>query len=71
MRIKHQKTIYTAIALLMSLSACVTKPESSFEYIHLPGTEPSAGVSSPFTSAIKVGSGQVVFLSGITGAPAS
>ena len=43
--------------------------DPSFSYIHLPGTEPSAGANMPFTSAIEVGSGRIVFLSGITGAP--
>lgn len=42
---------------------------TSFDYIHLPGTEPAAGANMPFTSAIRVRSGDVVFLSGITAAP--
>jgi len=42
---------------------------TSFDYIHLPGTEPAAGANMPFTSAIRVRSGEVVFLSGITAAP--
>jgi enamine deaminase RidA (YjgF/YER057c/UK114 family) len=54
----------TAAALV---TACDTGP--SFEYIHLPGTEPAAGANMPFTSAIKVRSGAIVFLSGITSAP--
>ncbi len=43
-----------------------------YEYIHLPGipgTEPAAGANMPFTSAIKVGSGSILFLSGTVGAP--
>ena len=40
-----------------------------FEYVHLAGTEPSAGANMPFTSAIKVRNGNIVFLSGITAAP--
>jgi enamine deaminase RidA (YjgF/YER057c/UK114 family) len=57
------------IAAVMSvmLVGCDTGP--SFEYVHLPGTEPAAGANMPFTSAIKVHSGTVVFLSGITAAP--
>jgi len=39
-----------------------------YEYIHLPGTEPGAGANMPFTSAIKVRSGNIVFLSGTVGA---
>ena len=54
-------------ALAVMLAGCDTRP--SFEYIHLPGTEPAAGVNMPFTSAIRVGSGTIVFLSGITAAP--
>jgi enamine deaminase RidA (YjgF/YER057c/UK114 family) len=48
-------------------AACDSGP--SFEYIHLAGTEPAAGANLPFTSAIKVRSGNIVFLSGITSAP--
>lgn len=53
---------------LFVLCSCASN-QPAFEYIHLPGTEPAAGANLPFTSAIKVGSGQIVFLSGITGAP--
>ena len=49
------------------LASCDSGP--SFEYIHLPGTEPAAGANLPFTSAIRVRSGSIVFLSGITAAP--
>ena len=44
-------------------------PGPSFEYIHLPGTEPAEGANMPFTSAIRVASGNIVFLSGITAGP--
>ena len=54
-------------ALTVMLVGCDAGP--SFEYIHLPGTEPAAGANMPFTSAIRVGSGTIVFLSGITAAP--
>ena len=54
-------------ALTALLAGCDTGP--SFEYIHLPGTEPAAGANMPFTSAIRVGSGRIVFLSGVTAAP--
>jgi len=53
--------------LALMCMACDSGP--SFEYIHLPGTEPAAGANLPFTSAIKVRSGNIVFLSGITSAP--
>jgi enamine deaminase RidA (YjgF/YER057c/UK114 family) len=52
---------------LLILAACDNRP--AVEYIHLPGTEPAAGANMPFTSAMKVNSGTVVFLSGITAAP--
>ena len=51
----------TIIVLL--LAGC--SPGPSFEYIHLPGTEPAAGANMPFTSAIRVASGNIVFLSGL------
>jgi len=60
-------TIVVVFALLAALSGCDKGP--SFEYIHMPGTEPAAGANLPFTSAIRVGSGSVVFLSGMTAAP--
>jgi len=41
----------------------------AFEYVSLPGTEIGSGANMPFTSAIKVHSGSIVFLSGTTGAP--
>ncbi len=40
----------------------------SFEYIQLPGTEPGGETNQPFTSAIKVRSGNMVLLSGTVGA---
>ena len=55
----------TMIVLL--LAGC--SPPPSFDYLHLPGTEPAAGANMPFTSAIRVASGNIVFLSGITAAP--
>ena len=59
--------IVLAVAAAAFITACDTGP--SFEYVHLPGTEPAAGANMPFTSAIKVRSGSIVFLSGITSAP--
>lgn len=66
MIINRTKTL-AAGAFLLILASCDRGP--SFEYIHLPGTEPAAGVTMPFTSAIRVRSGSIVFLSGITAAP--
>ena len=39
------------------------------EYIDISGTQPGSGTNTPFTSAIKVNSGSIVFLSGTVGAP--
>jgi enamine deaminase RidA (YjgF/YER057c/UK114 family) len=61
------KTINLASVALLLLVGCDQGP--SFDYVHLPGTEPAAGANMPFTSAIKVSSGSIVFLSGITAAP--
>ena len=66
-KLKIARSAIPGAALAVLLTACDTGP--SFEYVHLPGTEPAAGANMPFTSAIKVRSGTVVFLSGITSAP--
>ncbi len=55
-------------ALAVLIAGCDTA-SPPFEYIHLPGTEPAAGANMPFSSAIKVRSGSIVFLSGTVGAP--
>ena len=54
-------------ALVVLVAGCETDGPA-FEYIRLPGTEPGGGTNQPFTSAIKVRSGTLVFLSGTTGA---
>lgn len=41
----------------------------NFEYVYLPGTETGSGANLPFTPAISVRGGNIIFLSGITGAP--
>ena len=61
-------TILVVVPLVIYLTGCSSN-DANFEYIHLPGTEPAAGANMPFTSATRVGSGNVVFLSGITAAP--
>ncbi|MAQ20342.1 MAG: hypothetical protein CMD52_02355 [Gammaproteobacteria bacterium] len=60
--------IWALIFITLILCGCSTG-DQQFEYIHLPGTEPSSGANMPFTSAISVGSGQILFLSGTSGAP--
>ena len=67
----HSNKILRALALIfITLMVFGCSPENqSFEYIHLPGTEPSSGANMPFTSAIRVKSGQILLLSGTSGAP--
>jgi 2-iminobutanoate/2-iminopropanoate deaminase len=60
--------LLTCIGVLVLLAAC-EQQGPDFEYVHLPGTEPAAGANMPFTSAIRVRGGTIVFLSGITAAP--
>jgi len=55
-------------ALFAGLVGCAAQTPD-FEYVHLPGTELESGANLPFTPAIKVRGGSIVFLSGITGAP--
>ena len=57
------------IATLALMGAGCGMGEQPFEYVHIPGTEPAAGANMPFTSAISVGSGRILFLSGTSGAP--
>ena len=57
----------TAVFIVM-IAGCETATPD-FEYVYLPGTEIGSGANLPFTPAIKVRGGNIVFLSGITGAP--
>lgn len=61
-------TLTTLVALAAVTTGCQST-DQPFEYIHLPGTEPSSGANMPFTSAISVRSGRLLFLSGTSGAP--
>jgi len=65
---RRTAALMATVGLTFLLTACGGSGPA-FEYIHLPGTQPAAGANMPFTSAIKVGSGTIVFLSGTTGAP--
>ena len=58
-----------AVAALIVMTAGCETATPEFEYIYLPGTEIGSGANLPFTPAIKVRGGNIVFLSGITGAP--
>ena len=64
----YRAHLLVGVALVLMIAGCGTASQP-FEYIHLPGTEPAAGANMPFTSAIKVRSGSILFLSGTTGAP--
>lgn len=59
------------LVVAMPLATIVGCGESmeNFEYVYLPGTEIGSGANLPFTPAIRVRGGNIVFLSGITGAP--
>ncbi len=56
-------------AALVAITAGCERESQPYAYIHLPGTEPAAGANMPFTSAIEVRSGSILFLSGTSGAP--
>ena len=60
---------YLAAAAVTVMIAGCGAATTDFEYIYLPGTELESGANLPFTPAIKVRGGNIVFLSGITGAP--
>lgn len=60
---------YLAVAVLIVMIGGCESATPDFEYIYLPGTEIGSGANLPFTPAIKVRGGNIVFLSGITGAP--
>jgi 2-iminobutanoate/2-iminopropanoate deaminase len=58
----------TIVVLTATIVGCeAEKPD--FEYVYLPGTEIGSGANLPFTPAIKVRDGNIIFLSGITAAP--
>ena len=64
-RIGHWHVLGAALAILV---AGCESGGPAFEYVRLPGTEPGGETNQPFTSAIKVRSGSIVFLSGTVGA---
>ena len=53
-------------AVLVLLSGC-GNDTPRFEYTHMEGVE--LGYNMPYTPAIKVNSGKLVFISGVTAAP--
>mgnify|MGYP006099190431 FL=1 len=64
----YRMRVLVCAALTVVVAGC-GGTDQPFEYIHLPGTEPAAGANMPFTSAIQVRSGNLLFLSGTVGAP--
>ena len=63
----HARWLTLTVVISMAAGCEVETP--AFEYVHLPGTEIGSGANMPFTPAIKVRGGNIVFLSGITAAP--
>jgi len=64
----HRTRLPIMTALVLLAAGCGTD-NPGYEYIRLPGTDQASGANLPFTSALKVRSGNIVFLSGITAAP--
>jgi len=64
----YRAHLLVGAALTVAIAGCGGASQP-FEYINLPGTEPAAGANMPFTSAISVRSGRILFLSGTSGAP--
>ena len=59
-----------AAAVLLAVGCEQGVPDGpAVEYIDVSGTEAGSGTNTPFTAAIKVNSGSIVFLSGTVGAP--
>jgi len=56
------------VAAALTLAGCGSSG-TGFEYVYLPGTEIESGANLPFTPAMRVTGGNILFLSGITGAP--
>lgn len=65
----RSRTRFTAAAALIVMIAGCETGTPDFEYVYLPGTEIGSGANLPFTPAITVRGGRIVFLSGITAAP--
>ena len=67
-RLRKSRVAFVLPVVMTLFIAGCGESGPAFEYVHLPGTEPGAGTNTPFTSAIKVGSGNILFLSGTVGA---
>jgi len=66
-RSKFRVVFVLPVAMTLLIAGCGGSGPA-YEYVHLPGTEPGAGTNMPFTSAIRVRSGNILFLSGTVGA---
>lgn len=67
-RSRHICISLALAAAAVTISGCGGSG-TSFEYLHLPGTAPTAGANMPYSSAIRVTGGSILFLSGTSGAP--
>ena len=61
-------SIALGIVAAAATTAC-SQDMPDFEYVYLPGTEIGSGANLPFTPAMRVRGGNIIFLSGVTGAP--
>ena len=67
-RNRYLAHLLVGTALMVTIAGCEVASQP-YEYIHLPGTKPEAGANLPFTSAIRVRSGSILFLSATDAAP--
>ena len=65
-RLSRYLTAGLSVAVIALVAGC-SNDTPRFEYIHLEGVE--LGYNMPYTPAIKVNSGKLVFVSGVTAAP--
>jgi len=68
-RILHRTCLFAmTMGVTLTIAAC-DSGGAAFEYLHLPGTEAAEGANMPYSSAISVTGGRILFLSGTSGAP--
>ena len=67
MRARRIHQIALCVIGALVLTACGSGSGVDIEYVHFPDRDPS--INMPYTPAIKVHSGKLVFVSGVTAAP--